>query len=83
MCEKGVNKDQMRLMIAQVDDSLAMSQQWLEQIHHLADHGGLHDESVAVAQATVLLGEVRSKLEKATDALQGGGTGDGVTVELV
>lgn len=83
MCEKGVNTDQMKLMVAQVDDSLAMAQQWLEQIHHLADHAGLHTESVNVAQATVLLGEARGKLENAIDGLDGGSTDEGVTVELV
>ncbi|MBU4555366.1 MAG: dynein gamma chain protein [Actinobacteria bacterium] len=83
MCEKGVNKDQMKLMVAQVDDSLAMAQQWLEQIHHLADHGGLHTESVNVAQASVLLGEARAKLDSAIGALDGNSTDEGVTVELV
>jgi len=83
MCEKGVNTDQMKLMVAQVDDSLAMAQQWLEQIHHLADHAGLHAESVNVAQATVLLGEARGKLENAIDGLDGGSADEGVTVELV
>jgi len=83
MCEKGVNKDQMKLMVAQVDDSLAMAQQWLEQIHHLADHGGMHAESVNVAQATVLLGEARGKLENAIEGLEGTSTGEGVTVELI
>ena len=82
MCEKGVNTDQMRLMIAQVDDSLGMSQQWLEQIHHLADHAGLPEPSSAVAQATVLLGEARSKLEAATNRIEGHSNGD-VTVERV
>ena len=69
MCEKGLNADQFRLMIKQADDSLAMSQQWLEQLHHQADHAALHDASVALAQATVLLGETRAKLENAVDAL--------------
>ncbi|MDZ4180595.1 MAG: hypothetical protein U1E29_15425 [Coriobacteriia bacterium] len=82
MCEKGVNTDQMRLMVAQVDDSLAMAQQWLEQIHHLADHASLHDGSVAVAQATVLLGETRAKLETAMNSFSVQ-SDDGVTVERV
>jgi hypothetical protein len=82
MCEKGVNTDQMRLMVAQVDDSLAMAQQWLEQIHHLADHASLHDGSVAVAQATVLLGETRAKLDTAMNSF-GSQSDDGVTVERV
>lgn len=83
MCEKGVNKDQMKLMVAQVGDSLAMAQQWMEQIHHLADHGGLHDESVSVAQASVLLGEARAKLDSAMSSLDGNSTDEGVTVELI
>ncbi len=65
MCEKGVNTDQMRLMLGQVDDSLAMAQQWLEQIHHLADHAGMTEPSATVAQATVLLGEARAKVGSA------------------
>jgi hypothetical protein len=82
MCEKGVNTDQMRLMLAQVDDSLGMSQQWLEQIHHLADHADMRDSSALVAQASVMLGEARAKLEQAGDAFAGGATGD-VSVERV
>lgn len=83
MCQKGVNPDQMRLMVGQADDALAMAQQWLEQIHHLADHAELRDPSVSVAQASVLLGEARAKLEQAADQLEGT-TGDSpATVERV
>jgi hypothetical protein len=82
MCEHGVNADQMRLTIAQVDDSLAMSQQWLEQIHHLADKAEMRDPSAHVAQASVLLGEARSKLEQAIGEMQGSSGGD-VSVERV
>jgi hypothetical protein len=82
MCEKGVNTDQMRLMLAQVDDSLGMSQQWLEQIHHLADHADMRDPSALVAQASVMLGEARAKLEQAGDQM-GGDSGGDITVERV
>jgi hypothetical protein len=82
MCENGVNTDQMRLMIGQVGDSLGVSQQSLEQIHHLADHASLHDPSATVAQASVLLGEARAKLESAMEELSGHSDGD-VTVERV
>lgn len=83
MCEHGVNTDQLRLMIAQLDDALGVSQHHVEQIHHLADHAGLYDPSVNVAQASVLLGEARSKLEMALNALEALSDGDGVTVELL
>ena len=85
MCQKGVNNDQMKLMIAQAGDAVGMAQQWLEQIHHLADHSDLSASSAAVAQATVLLGEARSKLDSASDAIDGveSGSGPDVSVELV
>jgi len=82
MCQKGVNTDQMKLMIGQADDALSMAQQWLEQIHHLADHADLVDPSSAVAQASVLLGEARGKLDAAVEALEGPQTTD-ASVELV
>lgn len=81
MCEKGVNTDQLKLAIGQVDDTLALAQQWLEQLHHLADHGHLSDMSADLAQVTVSLGEARNKLAHAMGD-QATGT-DTVTVELV
>lgn len=83
MCQKGVNTGQMKLMIGQADDALAMAQQWLEQIHHLADHADLAEPSKQVAQASVLLGEARSKLDSAADGLDGENPSTGTSVELV
>ena len=82
MCENSVNLPQLKVSVGQVDDVVALAQQHLEQLHHLADHGKQHDASVELAQATVLLGEVRGKLDRAIDALGGGASSD-VTVELV
>ena len=39
MCEHGINIEQMKLAVGQADDAIALAQQWLEQLHHLADHG--------------------------------------------
>jgi len=83
MCENNLNVPQLKLSVGQVDDAVALAQQWLEQLHHLADHGKQHDASVELAQANVLLGEVRGKLQDALNALDGRPTGDDVTVELV
>lgn len=69
-------------MIAQVDDSLAMTQQWLEQVHHLADHAEERESSALVAQASVLLGEARAKLQTSTDLI-GSEPGGSATVERV
>lgn len=83
MCESGINVDQLKLSIGQVDDSLALAQQWLEQLHNVADRGKQHDASAALAQVTVSLGEGRDKLEHAIEALEGHEAGPDVTVELV
>jgi hypothetical protein len=82
MCESGINVAQMKLAVGQSDDALAMTQQWLEQLHHLADHGKRPDVSAALAQANVLLGEARSKLDHAIGNLEGQ-TYDTTTVELL
>jgi hypothetical protein len=82
MCEQGINIGQMKLGVAQADDALALVQHWLEQFHHLADHGHQHEASTDLAQASVLVGEARSKLETAIEALEGDSDSD-VQVELV
>ncbi|HEY3318033.1 MAG TPA: hypothetical protein VGK50_06390 [Coriobacteriia bacterium] len=82
MCESGVNQGQMKLSIAQVDQMLGMAQEWLEQLHHLCDHGHEEAASSHLAQVTVMLGEARERLDMATDDLGKGGH-DHVKVELV
>ena len=82
MCESGINIGQMKLAIGQSDDALAMVQQWLEQLHHLADHGQRAEASAALAQAGVVLGEARAKLDAAIEDLEGT-SADSTTVELI
>ena len=78
----GINIDQLKLSIAQIGDSLGVAQQSLEQLHHLADHGKQAAASASIAQATVLLGEARERLEGAVDELDGQVAGPDTTVEL-
>ncbi len=82
ICETGIHVGQLKLMIAQADETVAQAQKWLEQIHHLADHANLDVSSAAVAQATVLLGEARAKLETAVGSADAR-PDDGVTVSRV
>jgi len=83
MCEQGVNVGQLKLAIGQSDDAIAMVQQWLEQLHHLADHGKRAEVSKALAQASVLLGDARAKLDDAIADLEGAPRTDTTTVELI
>lgn len=69
MCESGINTGQMKLAVAMVNDSLALSQQWLEQLHRLADQGKRSATSAELAQVDVMLGEAREKLESAVEKL--------------
>ncbi len=69
MCEGGINTGQMKMAVAMADDALALAQQWIEQLHRLADQGHRHATSTELAQVSVMLGEARSKLETAIDML--------------
>ena len=80
MCEGGINTGQMKLAVAMVNDSLALSQQWLEQLHQLADQGKRTATSADLAQVTVMLGEARERLESAVEKLHLT-EGDDVSVE--
>ncbi len=82
MCENGINRPQMRFSIGQVDETLALAQEWLEQLHHLADHAHETETSTELAQVTVMLGEAREKLETAAEGL-GGSADTSVSVEAV
>ena len=83
MCENGINVEQLRMSVTHSEDALGTVQSWLEDLHHVADHGHQHDVSVELAQATVLLGEARGKLEKALAVLEGATGSSDVTVELL
>lgn len=79
MCEGGINTGQMKLAVAMINDSLALSQQHLEQLHHLADQGRRSASSAELAQVTVMLGEAREKLDNAVASLSI--ADDDVTIE--
>lgn len=79
MCEGGINTGQMKLAVAMVNDALALSQQHLEQLHHLADQGRRSATSAELAQVTVMLGEAREKLDNAVANLSI--ADDDVTIE--
>lgn len=79
MCEGGINTGQMKLAVAMINDALALSQQHLEQLHHLADQGRRTATSAELAQVTVMLGEAREKLDSAVGKLSM--TEDDVTIE--
>jgi hypothetical protein len=81
MCEGGINTGQMKHALSMVDDQLALAQQWLEQLHHMADDGHRPEASAELAQVTVMLGQAREKVEHAGNHLDV--TGDDVTVERV
>lgn len=81
MCEGGINTGRMKHAMAMADDQLALVQQWLEQLHHMADHGNRPVASAELAQVTVMLGQAREKIENAVKSLDA--PDSDITVELV
>lgn len=80
MCEGGINASQLKYSINQVNDTLALAQEWAEELHQLADQSNRSDSSVELAQVSVILGEAREKLEAAAQSVDGVASSD-VTVE--
>ncbi len=83
MCESGINIEQLKMSVAQVERSLAQAQQQVEELHQLADRGARHDASASLARVTIMLGEARDKLEDTVEGLEGHTPGPDVTVELL
>ena len=81
MCEGGINAPQTRFSINQMNETIALAQEWAEQLHHLCDHAHRTEASRELAQVSVMLGEAREKLERASDSLRE--EDSGVTVERV
>lgn len=84
MCTNGVNTDQLKATIEQIDESVALNRRWTHRLFHLADSGGQTKTAARLKEVQTLLDEVRALLDEAGDAVDADAiSGDSVTVELV
>jgi hypothetical protein len=84
MCTNGVNTNQFKSMLEQMDDQIALNRRWVHKMFHSADEAGYAETAKTIKEAQSLLDDVRALLTDAQDALEkDGSAASGVTVELV
>ena len=84
MCNNGVNTNQLKATIEQIDESVALNRRWTHRLYHLADNGGQVKTAEKLAQVQRLLDDARALLDEASDAVDDDASASsGVSVELV
>ena len=74
MCTNGVNVDQFKMMLEQMDDQVALNRRWTHKLFHKADDNG-YENTAAV------LKEIQGLMDDALD--KDASSAPGVTVNLV
>ncbi|MDR0515398.1 MAG: hypothetical protein LBG81_09640 [Coriobacteriaceae bacterium] len=84
MCTNGVNANQLKMMLEQLDDQAALNRRWTHKLYHTAEDAGLEATSVILKEIQGLFDEVRALLADAQDAVdKDSSNASGITVELV
>ena len=84
MCTNGINTGQFELMIAQIDDHIALERRWVHKLAHQAGDAGFATVDDKLHSVQELLDEARALITDAKDALEADAeAAGGVTVSLV
>lgn len=84
MCSNGVNINQFEMMLAQVDDQLALQRRWVHKLAHTAGDAGYAKTDDILHSIQGLLDEARALMSDARDTLEDEASdSSGVTIELV
>lgn len=84
MCSNGVNANQFEMMLAQVDDQLALQRRWVHKLAHTAGDAGYSKTDDILHSVQGLLDEARALMSDARDTLEDEASrSSGVTIELV
>ena len=84
MCTNGINTGQFELMIAQIDDHIALERRWVHKLAHQAGDAGFTTVDDKLHSVQELLDEARALITDAKDALEADAeAAGGVTVSLV
>ena len=73
MCANGVNTQQLKDTVNQIDETVALTRRWTHRMYHLASDGQIQME----------LDNVREMLTEAQDAIERDDADTGVTVTAV
>ncbi len=84
MCTNGVNADQFKMMLEQMDDQIALNRRWVHKLFHTADDAQYKKTAASLKEAQGLLDDVRALLTDAQDAFEKDvSDASGVSVKLV
>lgn len=84
MCSNGVNVNQFEMMLAQLDDQLALQRRWVHKLAHTAGDAGYAKTDDILHSIQGLLDEARALMSDARDTLEDEAShSSGVTIELV
>lgn len=84
MCTNGVNTDQFRSTVEQIDEAVALCRRWTHRAYHNADDGQLRKTAASLQKAQGLLDDVRALLDEAGElAEKEAVAASGVTVKAV
>ena len=84
MCTNGVNVDQFKMMLEQMDYKVAIIRRWTQKWFHKAADIGYVNTAAVLKEIQGLMDEARALLTDAQDALdKDASSAPGVTVNLV
>lgn len=84
MCTNGVNSNQFKMMLEQMDDQIALNRRWVHKLYHSAQDASYAKTSQSLKEIQGLLDEARALITDAQDAVdKDQSDSSGVTVSLV
>ena len=69
MCTNGVNVDQFKMMLEQMDDQVALNRRWTHKLFHKADDNGYENTAAVLKEIQGLMDEARALLTDAQDQI--------------
>lgn len=83
MCANGVNTQQLKDTVNQIDETVALTRRWTHRMYHLASDGQMERTAMQLQKIQMELDNVREMLTEAQDAIERDDTDTGVTVTAV
>ena len=80
MCSNGVNTQQLKYTVTQIDEAIALTRRWTHRMYHLADNGQMERAAKKLQQVQSMLDDVRELLDETQDAIDRDDADNGVTV---
>ena len=83
MCTNGVNTNQLKDTVAQIDETIALTRRWTHRMYHLASDGQMPRSSDKLQEIQTMLDNVRAALDEAQDCIDRDDSESSATVNLV